>query len=57
MKNPNNESQSELTIREKIVIRLVLFVIQMIKPYEYEHQFTRYYEEMRELLGLKYKEK
>jgi len=39
-----------LTIREKIVIRLVLFVIQMIEPYEYDHQFTNYYKEMKELL-------
>ncbi len=45
--------KEELTIREKIVIRFVLFVIQMIKPYEYEHQFEKYYAEMKELIGLK----
>ncbi len=47
------EIQAELTIREKIVIRLILFLIQMLKPYEYDHMFDKYYSEMKELIGLK----
>lgn len=49
--------KSEITIREKIVIRLVLFVIQLLNPYEYEHQFKGYFNEMKELIGLKNQEK
>ena len=44
--------KEELTIREKIVIRLVIFLIQLLHPYEYEHQFKEYYKEIKELIGL-----
>jgi len=43
----------EISIREKIVIRLVLFLIQMIKPYEFEHQFKEYFKEMKQLIDIK----
>jgi len=45
--------KDELTIREKIVIRLVMFTIQLLHPYKYDHQFKEYYNEMKELIGLK----
>jgi len=48
-----SQKQEDLTIREKIAIRLVLFLIQLIQPYEYEHQFKEYFREMKELIGIK----
>ena len=33
--------------REKIVIILVLFLVKMIKPWEYDHQFTKFWDEIK----------
>ncbi len=35
-----------LTIKERLVVRLVMFLIKMIEPYEYEHQFKELYEDI-----------
>lgn len=43
------EKENKLNIREKIVLVLVIFLIQMIKPWEYSHQFTKFWEEIKEL--------
>jgi hypothetical protein len=43
------EDYKPLTIREKIVMKLVILIIQMLKPYEYEYQFK---EAFRALDGL-----
>lgn len=48
----NKLQETPITTREKITIRLVLFLIQMIHPYEYEHQFKEYFSEMKELISL-----
>lgn len=39
-----------IDIRERIVITLVIFLIQMIKPWEYSHQFTKFWDELKENL-------
>ena len=49
-KNKHIGSEDPLTIREKIVVRLVLFVIQMLEPYQYEHQFKEWAADMRALI-------
>jgi len=36
-----------LTKREKIVIILVIFLITMMKPWEYDHQFTEFFKEVK----------
>ena len=38
----------KISIREKIVIILIIFIIKMIKPWEYDHQFTHFWEELKE---------
>lgn len=45
--------EKEITIREKITIRLVIFLIQLLKPFEYEHQFKEFFNEIKELVGVK----
>ena len=42
------KEEKKLGVREKITIILVVFVIQMIKPWEYDHQFTKFWEELKE---------
>ena len=39
------------TIRERMVITLTIFIIQMIKPWEYDHQFTKFWDEIKSLLS------
>lgn len=46
------EMKEPLTIREKIVIRLVIFLIQMIKPFDYEHEFTAFFKDILSLMWL-----
>lgn len=48
-------TNQELSIREKITIKLILFIIQIIKPYEYEHTVKEHIEHITELIGLKNK--
>ena len=40
----------KISTREKIVIVLVIFIIQMVKPWEYDHQFTKFWDELKELI-------
>lgn len=47
----NQDANKNLTIREKVVIRLILFLIQVVKPYEYEYQFKEWFTEMKEQLN------
>ena len=47
--------EKEITTREKIVIRLVIFLVQMLKPFEYDHQFKEFFNEVKELIGIKIK--
>lgn len=42
-----------ISIREKIVVTLVVFLIQMIKPWEYSHQFTKFWEDLKEQINAK----
>lgn len=41
--------KEELTIREKITIRLVIFLIQLLKPYQFESQFKDVLDSLKEL--------
>lgn len=45
----NKEKDSPLTIRERIALTLTVFVIQMVHPWEYSHQFSKFWEELKEL--------
>lgn len=40
-------AQSPLSIRERIIVTLVIFIIQMLKPWEYDHQFTKFWDEIK----------
>lgn len=44
---PNKEDK--LTIRENIVLKLVIFLIQMIHPWEYSHQYQKFWDEIKDL--------
>ncbi len=40
----------KLSIRERIVVVLVVFLIQVIKPWEYDHQFTKFWDELKAII-------
>ena len=40
----------KLTIRERIAISLVLFAIQMLRLYEWEHKFTEQWKDIKKEL-------
>lgn len=43
------EKNSSLSIREKLVLTLVIFLIQMIHPWEYSHQYKDFWEQLKKL--------
>ena len=47
--------KSELNTREKLTIVLVLFIINLLKPWQYSHQQDEFYEQVYDLIGLKHK--
>lgn len=50
MKNGKDEG---LTIRERIVLTLTIFIIQMIHPWEYSHQYKQFWEQLKALMDEK----
>lgn len=43
------KKESDLNVREKIVIALTIFLIQMIHPWEYSHQYDKFWQEIKDL--------
>jgi len=50
MKN-QNMSSDKVSVREKLIITLVIFLIQMLKPWEYSHQFTTFWDEIKQIFN------
>lgn len=48
-----DKSKAPLTIREKLAIRFLMVLIQLIEPWEYSHQYTKFWEEIKALLNEK----
>jgi hypothetical protein len=44
------DKMEKLTVREKIVTTLTIFLIQMIHPWEYSHQYDKFWQELKEQL-------
>lgn len=45
--------EKEITIKEKLVVILVIFLIKMIKPWQYDHQFDKFWSEIKEAINPK----
>ena len=43
----------KITIKEKLVIILVIFLIKMIKPWQYDHQFDKFWSEINDAISSK----
>lgn len=41
------KTQEPINIREKLVIILTLFLVKMIAPWEFDHQFKDFWEEVK----------
>lgn len=44
------KKEERLTIREKIALKLTIFLIQMVHPWEYSHQFQKFWDDIKETL-------
>lgn len=42
--------EQPLTIRERLAFTLTIFLIQMIHPFEYSHQYKKFWEELKEIM-------
>lgn len=47
MENKNKE----FSLRERFVITIAVFLIKMIKPWQYDHQFTKFWDELKEIIN------
>lgn len=54
MNDPKKDKiNAPLSIREKIVVKLVIFLITVLRPWEYNHQFTEFFQAIKEDLDIK----
>ena len=44
------QEKSGFNLREKFVIVICMFLIKMAKLWEYDHQFTKFWEEIKKTL-------
>jgi len=44
------EDKKQFNWREKFVVVLVVFLIQMIKPWQYDHQFKEFWQELKDII-------
>lgn len=41
-------ANEKITVRERLTIVLVIFLVKMIKPWQYDHQFDKFWNEIKE---------
>ena len=46
----NDKRAESLSVRERITVILVMFLVQLIAPYQYEHQFKPIFDDIKELM-------
>lgn len=44
-------NETKITIREKVVIILVIFLIRLMKPWQYDHQFDSFWNELKNAIN------
>ena len=45
--------KSDLSVRERLTIVLIMFIIAILKPWKYSHEQKEFYDDMYTLLGLR----
>jgi len=48
-----NKVDKPIGVREAIVIKLIMFLIKVLHPYDWEHEFTDLYKEIAEGIKIK----
>lgn len=43
---------TKINVRERIVLTLVIFLVKMLKPWEYDHQFVGFWDEIKSALEM-----
>jgi hypothetical protein len=46
-----SEPKADLTTRERLVVWLILWLIEILQPWEYSHQQTEFINEIKQLAG------
>lgn len=46
-------SKSEFSAREKLCIVLIMFIINLLKPWKYNHEQKQFFDDVYNLLGFK----
>lgn len=46
-------AKSEFSAREKLCIVLIMFIINLLKPWKYNHEQKQFFDDVYELLGIK----
>ncbi len=47
---PEKENAKPISAREKVVLVLAVFLIKMLKPWEFDHQFKNFWDEIKEAI-------
>lgn len=42
--------ETPLSVREKLFIKFTMMLLKMLRPYEYEHQYTEIYKDIDRIL-------
>jgi hypothetical protein len=45
--------ENQVSVKEKLVILLVIFLVKILKPWEYDHQFTSFFDEIKSAMNEK----
>lgn len=53
MDDSKKDKKDPLTIRERIALTVAIFIIQMVHPWEYSHQYKQFWEELKNLRDTK----
>lgn len=44
-----NKIEKSITVRERLVILLTVFLIKLIKPWEYDHHFDEFWSQIKKI--------
>lgn len=45
--------KSDLSVRERLTVVLIMFIIAMLKPWKYSHEQKEFYDDVYVLIGLR----
>lgn len=49
----NKKTKDPLNIRERLAIKFLMIIVQLLAPWEYSHQFDKMWSDIKKDLGVK----